>query len=328
MELSVVATLYQSERYIKEFCQRVSIAANQLVGTSYELILVNDGSPDNSLDTAVQLMVEFPSLKIVDLSRNFGHHKAMMSGLAHAVGKKIFLLDSDLEEDPEWLISFNQQMEEELCDVIYGVQKQRKGSFFERYSGTLFYRLLNFLIKENLPVNITVARLMTRRYVNALLQHQEQEIYIAGLWHITGFKQLPQKVQKHSSSKTTYTLRRKFSLLANSITSFSNRPLIIIFYVGLTIMSFACLNISLLIINKFFLHQVLDGWTSVMASIWLLGGLIISFIGIIGIYLSKIFIEIKNRPYTIVRHVYQNNFPVSSQQKHLNYVELLDTIDD
>lgn len=189
---------------------------------------------------------------------------------------------------------------------------------FERHSGALFYRFLNFLTKENLPVNIVAARLMTRRYVDALLQHQEQEIYIAGLWHITGFKQLPQTIQKHSSSETTYTLRRKFSLLANSITSFSNRPLILIFYVGLTIMSFACLNIFLLVTHKFFFHQVLDGWTSVMASIWLLGGLIISFIGIIGIYLSKIFIEIKNRPNTIVRHIYQKNRPIL----------LRDTVDD
>ncbi|WP_133139482.1 glycosyltransferase family 2 protein [Legionella genomosp. 1] len=319
MELSIVSTLYQSEQYIKEFCQRVSIVAEKLVGKDYEIILVNDGSPDNSLDIAISLMTEFPALKIVDLSRNFGHHKAMMTGLAQARGEKIFLLDSDLEEEPEWLFSFNEQLEAEFCDVVYGVQQKRKGSLFERYSGKLFYGILKLLIKERLPANITVARLMTRRYVNALLQHREQEIYIAGLWHITGFKQCPKTVKKHSSSKTTYTLGKKIALFTNSITSFSNLPLVMVFYIGLIIMGIACGYTSLLIFNKFFLHKVLQGWTSVMASIWLLGGLIISLIGIIGIYLSKIFIEIKNRPYTIIRHTYEAGSPPSFHHKpHLN----------
>lgn len=306
MKLSIVSTLYKSQPHISEFCHRVSKAAQKLVQDSYEIILVNDGSPDASLDEALNVMQQIPSVIVVDLSRNFGHHKAMMTGLAHAKGEKIFLIDSDLEEEPEWLTSFAQQMDEELCDVVYGVQKKRKGGLFERYSGNLFYSLLNLLVKEKLPINPTVARLMTRRYVNALLLHKEQEIYISGLWHITGFEQHPQYVYKHSSSKTTYNLSKKISLVANSITAFSNLPLIAIFYAGLIISTFTSFYIGFLFFNKFFFHRVVDGWTSVMTSIWLLGGLIILFIGIIGIYLSKIFIEVKERPYTIIRHIYKN----------------------
>ncbi|AHE67622.1 glycosyltransferase family 2 protein [Legionella oakridgensis] len=305
MKLSIVATLYKSEQYIQEFCHRASIAAKQVAGDDFEIILVNDGSPDASLKISVSLIEKFPSLIVVDLSRNFGHHKAMMTGLGYAKGEKVFLLDSDLEEEPEWLISFSEQMQTEHCDVVYGVQKKRKGNFFERYSGKLFYFLLNSLTKERLPANITVARLMTRRYVNALIRHQEHEIYIAGLWHITGFQQHAQIVKKHSSSKTTYTLGRKISLLVNSITSFSNLPLVAVFYFGLLLTVFACSYTMFLIISKFFYHKILDGWTSVMASIWLLGGAIISSIGVIGIYLSKMFIEIKRRPYTIIRDVYR-----------------------
>ncbi|KTD58298.1 glycosyltransferase, group 2 family protein (glycan biosynthesis) [Legionella sainthelensi] len=305
MKLSIVATLYKSEKYIIEFCQRLSLVAEQLVGNSYEIVLVNDGSPDDSLETAIKQMDQNPQIIVVDLSRNFGHHKAMMTGLAHARGEHIFLIDSDLEEKPEWLLSFAKQMKEECCDVVYGVQEVRKGGVFERWSGALFYRFLRFLSSEPLPTNITVARLMTRRYVNALLLHKEREIYIAGLWYLTGFEQHPQTVKKESSSETTYTLRRKVSLFVNSVTSFSNLPLVSIFYFGLLIMFFACSYIGWLIINKFLFHNILEGWTSVMASIWLLGGLIISFIGIVGIYLSKIFLEIKRRPYTIIRHIYQ-----------------------
>lgn len=304
MKLSIVATLYRSEKYIHEFCQRASQAAEKLVGNDYEIILVNDGSPDNSLDVAVKMRTEYSALKIIDLSRNFGHHKAMMTGLTYAKGEHVFLLDSDLEEEPEWLLAFAQQMQQTDCDVVYGVQEKRKGTFFERHSGEMFYRLLGLLSRERLPANITVARLMTRRYVDALLLHKEHEVYIAGLWHITGFKQCPHIVKKHASSETTYTLTKKMSLLINSVTAFSNLPLIAIFYLGMIVMGIACGYTLTLIINKFFLHKVLDGWTSIMASIWLLGGIVISSIGIVSIYLSKMFIEIKQRPYTITRQIY------------------------
>lgn len=304
MKLSIVATLYKSEAYIIEFCQRSSAAAKQLVGDEYEIILVNDGSPDNSLDIAVQLTETDNHLVVVDLSRNFGHHKAMMTGLAYTSGEHIFLIDSDLEEEPEWLTGFSEQMASDKCDVVYGVQEQRKGNLFERWSGQWFYRFYNTLTGITLPVNIVTARLMTRRYVDALLRHEEREVFMAGLWHITGFIQSPRTIKKHRTSETTYTLRRKISLLVNSVTSFSNTPLISIFYIGISISLFACIYIAYLVFNWTFLSKPLSGWTSVMASIWLLGGMVISFIGVVGIYLSKIFSETKRRPYTIVRQIY------------------------
>lgn len=304
MKISIVATLYQSAPYIIEFYQRASAAAKQLAGEDYEIILVNDGSPDNSLETAVQLTERDSHVAVVDLSRNFGHHKAMMTGLAHAKGDQIFLIDSDLEEDPNWLIDFAEQMAKDECDVVYGVQAQRKGGFVERWSGQWFYKIFKVFTGLALPENIVTARLMTRRYVDALLRHGEREVFIAGLWHITGFAQRPQVVTKHSSSETTYTFRRKMSLLINSVTSFSNAPLIGIFYIGTLISLIAAGSIGYLIIQWMFLAKPLGGWTSVMASIWLLGGMVISFIGVVGIYLSKIFSETKQRPYTIVRQIY------------------------
>lgn len=304
MKLSIVATLYKSAPYIQEFYCRVTVAAQQLVNGDYEIVFVNDGSPDNSLDLAIELSQSDSHVVLVDLSRNFGHHKAMMTGLAHAQGEHIFLIDSDLEEEPEWLASFFEQMNKEQCDVVYGVQEQRKGNMFEQWSGQWFWRLFNALSNMNVPANITTARLMSRRYVDALLQHEEREVFMAGLWHITGFVQSPQIIKKHNTSESTYSVQKKLALLVNAVTSFSNTPLVSIFYMGVIISVFASFYIAYLVIHWAFFEKTLSGWTSVMASIWLLGGLVISSIGIIGIYLSKIFSETKKRPYTIVRKIY------------------------
>jgi putative glycosyltransferase len=305
MKLSVVATLYQSEAHITEFHQRAGAAARQLVGEDYEIVLVNDGSPDESLALAVQLAENDAHTVVVDLSRNFGHHKAMMAGLEYASGEKIFLIDSDLEEEPEWMIEFDQQLEREVCDVVYGVQGQRKGGWFEKWSGAFFYSIYDWLTNIKHPRNIVTARLMTSRYVNALLQHHEREMVISCLWVITGFKQSEKLIQKHMSSKSTYSLSKKIHHAANAITSFSEVPLKIIFYTGAIIFLVAMAYAIFLIFDKLFMSQTpVDGWTSVMVSIWVLGGLVISFMGVIGIYLSKIFIETKRRPYFIVRGVY------------------------
>ncbi len=304
MKLSVVATLFQSAPYVEEFCRRAGAAARQLAGEDYELVLVNDGSPDDSLDVAVRLCESDPHMVVVDLSRNFGHHKAMMTGLAHARGEHVFLIDTDLEEDPEWLPGFMEQMMRERCDVVFGVQAQRKGGMFERWSGQWYYSIFRLLTGMDLPHNMVTARLMTRRYVDALLRHDERELDIGGLWHITGFEQRPQTISKQSTSATTYTIRRKLALFVNSVTSFSNAPLVYIFYTGLAISLLAGGYAAFVVVQWLSLAEPVSGWTSVIVSIWLLGGWIILFIGIIGIYLSKVFVEVKRRPYTIVRQVY------------------------
>lgn len=231
MKLSIVTTLYQSASSISEFYRRSSDIACKLVDEDYEIIFVNDGSPDNSLDIVVQITKNDKHVIVVDLSRNFGHHKAMMTGLSYAKGEYVFLIDSDLEEEPEWLLIFSEKMDLEKCDVVYGIQKKRKGNWFERWSGKFFYQMLNFMLNIEFPKNITTVRLMTRRYVNALLLHKEQEIVILGLWVISGFKQLSQIVNKKSISPTTYNLKHKLSHFVNTITSFSSKPLIAIFFI-------------------------------------------------------------------------------------------------
>lgn len=305
-KLSIVATLYMSEPYLEEFYSRCTAAARKLVGNDYEIVLVNDGSPDNSRNKARALVEADQHVSLIDLSRNFGHHKAIMTGLSYAQGELVFLIDSDLEEPPEALLDFAHEMRVTDCDVVYGVQSTRKGDLSERVSGAVFWRLINFMSGMNIPANPLTARLMTRAYVQALVSHTEREVFLAGLWHITGFEQRPIVVQKKSREETTYSLRKRMALFVNSITAFSNLPLIWIFYCGTAIMLFALVYILYLFINRLFFAGVIEGWTSVVASVWLLGGLMISFMGITGAYISKIYSEVKNRPYTIVRKVYRH----------------------
>lgn len=304
IDISIVTTMYYSSPYLQEFYWRVKTQVENLTD-NYEIIFVNDGSPDDSLAVAVSIYENDPKVRVVDLSRNFGHHKAMMTGLSYARGEKIFLIDGDLEEEPEWLDWFYRQLSENDCDVVYGVQKSRKGGWFERFSGALFYRLLNYLSDIELPENIITARLMTRRYVKSLLKFKESQLFLAGIWHITGYKQLPLSVVKHSKGESTYNFYKKFNILINAITSFSNKPLIFIFHVGLLITLASAGVISYFIFRKFVFGIAVEGWTSVIVSIWFIGGLVICFLGIIGMYISSIFLETKRRPYVIVRQSYQ-----------------------
>tara|TARA_B100000787_G_scaffold169313_1_gene160163 strand:+ start:136 stop:1059 length:924 start_codon:yes stop_codon:yes gene_type:complete len=307
MKISIVSTLFFSQETIPEFCQRAALSANGLADESYEIILVDDGSPDNSLQKALEMQKINNKIKIIELSRNFGHHRAMMTGLSHAKGEYIFLIDSDLEEKPEYLNDFHDSMIDQQADVIYGVQSSRKGGLFETVSGNWFWKILNIISGLEFPKNISTIRLMSQAYVKALLLHQEREIFIAGLWLITGFNQQPFLINKLSHSRSSYSLKLKIELLINSITSFSNKPLVAIFYAGLFIFIAAFIYTLFLIFQWVFLLKTLAGWTSVMASVWLLGGMIISFIGVIGMYLSKVFTETKNRPYSIVKKIHEEN---------------------
>ena len=303
MKLSIVTTLYNSSPYVREFHRRATEAALR-VSDDYEILFVNDGSPDDSLEVVLSLHRADPHVRIIDLSRNFGHHKALMTGLAHATGDLVYLIDSDLEEDPAWLLEFREVQQRTGADVVFGVQEKRKGNWFERLSGSLYYLVTDAMLEIPIPRNIVTARLMTRRYVANLVQHRDREVNLAALWMITGFLQVPMAVNKLSRGTSTYTFRKRISVLVNAITSFSNRPLIYIFYLGAFIVMVSLGYGSFLVWLALRGEVGIPGWASLIVSIWLLGGVTIFCVGVIGIYLAKVFMEAKQRPYTIVRAAY------------------------
>lgn len=304
MKLSIVTTLYRSAPTIDAFYRRVMAAAAPLAD-ELELVMVNDGSPDTSLDLALALHRNDPRVVVVDLSRNFGHHKAIMTGLAHATGDLVFLIDSDLEEEPELLGQFHARMAKGDCDVVFGVQGSRRGGWFERVSGALFFSLVDVLSDHSIPRNVVMVRLMTNDYVRALVRHRDREFLIAHLCQITGFRQVPLAVRKLSHSPSTYSFRMRVEMAVKYLTTTSTKLLYFILYAGMAIFALSLLTIMFYISRYFHSGIGVDGFTSLIVSIWFFGGLTTLILGLLGIYLANIISETRRRPYTVVRRVHR-----------------------
>lgn len=304
MKLSMVAPLYKSAPYIPELYRRL-VAASAAAGfQSYEVIFVVDGSPDASLAEARKVASQDPHVTVIDLARNFGQHRATMTGLAHSSGDYVFMIDSDLEEHPEWLIEFYQELTKRDCDVVFGVSEQVGRGPLYSLGRWFFYKCVNFLSAAQFPENTCSARMMTRRYVNALLQFKEREIFMLGICHIAGFAQLPCAVEKRGTSPSSYSFSRRAAYFIEGITAFSTRPLVIITLSGMVLSSIAFLYLAAILFLKLFRGVDVEGWASVMGMMLLIGGITIFFNGVIAIYVAKIFSEVKQRPYTIIRDIY------------------------
>jgi putative glycosyltransferase len=303
--MSVVTTVFNSEVTLREFHLRVTSACQKLSLEDYEIIYVNDSSTDGSLSVLFELQKLDGRIVIVDLSRNFGQHRAIMTGLDHSRGDMVFILDSDLEEDPEWLVKFHRHLIDLQADVVFGAQSVRKGKLFERASGYLFYRIFSSVTGESLHPNSVTARLMTRRYVDALLLHRERELFLAGLWHITGFIQVPYNVTKAYLDSTTYTLGKKIDMALTSVVSFTAKPLVWVFFAGSLVVVASILFGLWVVMSSLVSGFAEHGWASLAISVSFFGGLNLLATGIIGLYLSRVYSESKQRPYVIVKGVHR-----------------------
>lgn len=302
--ISIVSSLYHSENHVEEFCHRVVKVVHALM-QEYEIILVNDGSPDNSLHIATQLTNSISNLRVINLSKNFGHHYALQIGLAYSKGDYIFLIDSDLEEEPELLSIFwhNIQADRGQTDVVYGLQGKRKGRLFEKVSGFIFYKLLAKFIYKNYQANTLTARLMTKRYVNAVLRYKEQNLDLWSIFSIVGYVQKPVVVNKLSKKSSTYSFKKKVEMATTTLCALSVRPLYFIFYVGCCIMtSLFFLMIWQWVDGKLFVNYA----QVILFSIWFVFAAILIALGIVAIYLAKIWQQTQNRPNAIVKEVYEN----------------------
>src|SRR5579872_3967542 len=225
MLISIVTSLYKSEKYILEFYNRMTAACLSIT-TDYEIILVDDGSPDRSLDIVKNIIERDKKVKLIELSRNFGATKARWTGLRFVKGDFTFILDADLEERPELIFDFyNVIKNESNIDVVYGYMNQRKGGLFERISGKIFYRFFSFFSDIKIEKNPVWVRLMKRNYVEALLQYTEYHPLAIGIMHVAGFQQRGVAIQKGDKKSTTYSLRKKISQAVDGIISFSDKPL-------------------------------------------------------------------------------------------------------
>lgn len=308
MKLSVVTTLYRSKRFLEPFLSQIQQAIQKIDCSEFELIFVNDGSPDDSVEYLLDRKRDIPQIKIIDLSRNFGHHYAIQAGLSHAKYDLIFLIDNDLETPPSVLVEYYNAIKiDASLDVVYGYQEERKGKSFEKFSGSIFWVLLNKLSDTKIPHNIVTERLMRRDYLDSLLRMQDANVFIGGMMYWVGYNQKGIPVKKGlRDGKSTYSTRKRAQLMLQAITSFSGKPLEWLFYFGLSISLFSFIFIIYLIIQKF-VHQdeVELGWTSIIAINVFILGIISTFLGIIGIYIYKIFRQVQGRPNFIIKDIYE-----------------------
>jgi putative glycosyltransferase len=301
MLISVLTTMYCSEDYVLEFYKRIKKTIEK-IRVDAEIIFVDDGYPDKSVSIVKKIMRLDSKVKLIELSKNFGHHQAILTGLAYVHGDMVFLIDCDLEEPPELLIEFYDKIKKYKCDVVYGVQNERKGGLIERLSGSLFYNLMNKLSAVDIPRNLVTARLMTNRYVKSLLQYDEKVIFLGGIFSAVGYEQIPVIIHKRDKGVSSYSISKKIKLAIDSMTSFSEKPLLYVFNLGFFISIFSSIYIASIVMQRLFFHISLHGWASIVGSIWLFGGLTLASIGLVGMYVARIFLETKNRPRAIVKN--------------------------
>jgi putative glycosyltransferase len=305
MKLSVVTTIYRSADCIEEFHRR-AVKAAELLGIELETVLVHDGSPDNGLGVARALALSDSRVVLVDLARNFGQHQALLAGMNVATGDLVAILDGDLDEDPLWLVGFYATMNERQCDVVYGIFNNAERSTFYRFGRRLFYLGLKILSAMPFPENVATVRLMTRRYVEAVLTFEERELFLAGLLFVAGFEQVGMPVAKKSRSPTTYTLLRLARLFVTSVTSFSVRPLLVISVFGFLLSILAVIFCAYLLVRTLMYGIAVPGWASVMGVFLLFSGVTLFCNGVIAIYVAIIFLEVKKRPRVIIRSIIRN----------------------
>ena len=297
--LSVVAPVYNEEALVGTFYERVCAA---LDGVAFELILVDDGSSDGTASMLERLAAEDPRVRVVFLSRNFGHQTALTAGLDHAAGEAVVMLDADLQDPPELIVQMLEHWRAG-CDVVYAVREQRTGeSRFKLATAAWFYRIFDWLTSVQLQHNSGDFRLLDRRALDALLSMRERNRFLRGMTVWVGFRQaaVPYRRDPRYAGETKYTLPKMLRFSLDAISSFSHRPLQLATFLGFLISGLAFIAIPVVIILKI-LGSYLPGFGSITITILLLGGIQLITIGIIGEYVGRIYDEVKGRPLYLVR---------------------------
>lgn len=302
--LSIVTSLYMAEATVREFVERAAGAAATIT-PDFEIILVNDGSPDNVKSTVLSLIELYPQVKLVDLSRNFGQLPAIHAGLTEARGEYVFVLDADLEEAPELVTKFYARIREQSdVDVVYGIQAARADDFWRATTSRLFYWFFGLMTGIPDLQNMLILRIVTRRFLDAYLTLGDYHLFVAGLTHQAGFRRERLVVEKQFKGHSSYRFTKRLVMAGDAILSFTTQPLYLMFWCSLVAaLGFTAVSVAMGIWWLFF-NKFAAGWLSLVLSVWLVGALMINCLAIIGLYLAKVFEQTKSRPRYIVRAVH------------------------
>ena len=303
--LSVVIPCYNEEACLKELHRRVSAAAREAVGESHEIVLINDGSCDTSWQVMQELSALDSRVVAINLSRNHGHQLALTAGLDLCSGERILIIDADLQDPPELLSQMMAEMDRQQADVVYAVRRGRVGeTAFKKATAKISYRLLDKLTDVEIPLDTGDFRLMSRRALDAFLSLPEQARFIRGMVSWVGFRQVPflyDRAERFSGS-TKYPLRKMIAFALDAVTGFSTAPLRLASHIGLWLV-LASLLLVVYIAIGFFTGTAVQGWTSTMLVVVLLGAVQMFVLGMIGEYLGRLYIESKRRPLYIVADI-------------------------
>lgn len=300
--LSIVVPCFNEAACLDRLAERLHGAAISAVGASYEIILVNDGSRDDSWQRMVALGAANPALSAINLSRNHGHQLALTAGLDLSRGAHIFIIDADLQDPPELLSAMLELLRREGADVVYGVRASRSGeTAFKRWSAKLFYRLLSRATEVEIPIDTGDFRLMTRRALDVFLAMPEQSRFVRGMVAWAGFRQVPLAYDraKRFAGTTSYPLAKMVRFALDAVTGFSSAPLKLASYAGL-LLSAASFLLLVYIGVGWWVGSTIEGWTSLMLVVVMLGAVQMFVLGLISEYLGRVYTEVKGRPLYIV----------------------------
>jgi dolichol-phosphate mannosyltransferase len=296
--LSVVAPVYNERELIELFVTRTCAA---IADYTFELVLVNDGSADGTTEILDRLAARDPRVRVVHLSRNFGHQAALTAGLEHALGDVVAMIDADLQDPPELIPQMIERWQHG-SDVVYAVRRQREGeTAFKLATASWFYKLFDKLAQVDLEPNSGDFRLLDRRALDALLAMTERSRFLRGMTVWVGFVQtaVPYERDARHAGETKYTLRKMLRFSLDAIASFSHLPLQLATYVGMISAGVAFIAIPV-VIGLRLVDSYLPGFGSLTIAILLLGGIQLIALGVIGEYVGRIYDEVKHRPLYIV----------------------------
>jgi glycosyltransferase involved in cell wall biosynthesis len=303
MFLSVVAPCFNEADNLIEFHRRVAAVCNGL--GAWELILVNDGSTDTTLDLIQDLVRRDPHVTGINLARNYGHQIALTAGLRYCSGEYILILDADLQDPPELLDEMLRLMDQQSADVVYGQRRARPGeTWFKTRTALLFYRLMRRLVDIDLPLDAGDFRLMNQRTVAVLNSMPEQHRFIRGMVAWIGLRQVPLLYDRdpRQAGETHYPLHRMIRLAFDAITGFSVMPLRLASMAGAGVGVIGLLLLTYTLVG-WLSGRVVQGWTSMTSLMLILGGAQLLLLGIFGEYLGRLYIEVKRRPLFVVDRV-------------------------
>ena len=303
--ISVVSPCYNEAEVVREFYARTTAACRRLTD-DYEIVLVDDGSTDDTWPIMVDIASRDPHVRCVALSRNHGHQLALTAGLSHSGGERILIIDADLQDPPE-LLPEMMKMADAGVDVVYGVRRTRAGETgFKKFAASAFYRVLNWFADREIPRDTGDFRLITRRVLDVINAMPERHRFLRGMVSWAGFRQEPLGFdrQPRFAGKTKYPMRRSVILALDAITSFSVKPLRLAFLAGVILSGISILLLGYTFLS-YFAWGTVRGWTSMLAIMLFFLAAQFLFLGLIGEYLGRMYLETKNRPLFVVRDVVQ-----------------------